>query len=48
MVRGELVEGLDFSEGGKLGHHVDLPEELPDDLAGILALTQAIDLAHRL
>ena len=41
------MRSVDFGKGGEVGHGVDLSEELANDFAGILALTQAFDLAHR-
>lgn len=38
------MELLRFGPGGEAGHEVELSEELPDDLTGILALTQLFEL----
>ncbi len=42
----ELVEGFEVGPGGKLGHRVNLSEELANDLAGVFSLAEPLDLAH--
>jgi hypothetical protein len=47
MVRERLVERVVFGKGGEVRHGVYLSKELPDQLTGVFALTQGLDLAHR-